>query len=279
MSDAHYRSLEAFKSQLDLHNLPMPTLPDVALRAQRLASDPNSTPEQLAQVISSDAALSAQIIRVANSPLMRHLAEVRSIAQAVMRLGFNTVKDLSLVFAMKNAAKVKSPFANAELKASWEESREIAAIASAIASATKKLPPDQALLAGMIHRIGVLPLLSALDEMRIEPQEAKDAREAIDELHPELGSQILRHWRFAEDLACVPESYKDPCRPGGKRATLADAVAVAYVVYKVSKGAVEWVPPLSSFESGMRLDLDCSVDALKALASNDQVQQSRSLLV
>ncbi len=279
MSDAQYRSLEAFKNQLDLHNLPMPSLPDVALRAQQLASDPDSTPEQLASVIASDAALSAQIIRVANSPLMRHLAEVRSIAQAVMRLGFNTVKDLSLVFAMKNAAKVKSAFASAELKASWEESREIAAIASAIASVTRKLPSDQALLAGMIHRIGVLPLLSAFDELRIEPEEAKDAREAIEELHPELGSQILRHWRFAEDLACIPETYKDPCRPGAKRATLSDAVAVAYVVYQVSKGGVEWIPPLSSFESGMRLGLDCSAEALKSFASNEQVQQSRALLV
>jgi HD-like signal output (HDOD) protein len=278
MSETHYRSLESFKNQLDLHNLPMPTLPDVALRAQKLAADPNSTPEQLASVISSDAALSAQIIRVANSPLMRHLSEVRSIAQAVMRLGFNTVKDLSLVFAMKNAAKVRSSFANAELKASWEESREIAAIASAIAVVTKKLPADQALLAGMIHRIGVLPLVSAMDELRIEPEEAKGAREAIEELHPELGSQILRHWRFAEDLACIPESYKDPCRPGGKRASPADTVAIAYLVYRVSKGGVEWIPPLNSLESGIRLDLDCSVEALKAFASNEQVQQSRSLL-
>ena len=278
MSDAHYRSLEAFKDQLDLHNLPMPSLPDVALRAQQLASDPDATPEQLAAVIASDAALSAQIIRVANSPLMRHLAEVRSISQAVMRLGFNTVKDLSLVFAMKNAAKVKSAFSVAELKHSWEESREIAAIASAIASVSRKLPPDQALLAGMIHRIGVLPLLSALDDMRIEPEEAKDAKEAIEELHPDLGSQILRHWRFAEDLACVPESYRDPCRPGGKRPYLSDAVAVAYVVYKVAQGGVEWIPPLSSFESGIRLGLDCSVDALKAFATNEQVAQSRALL-
>ena len=278
MNDAVFATLEKFKDQLDPERLKMPSLPDVAVRVQQLASNPNATPEQLAALISDDAALSAQMIRIANSPLMRHLSEVRSVLQAVTRLGFGLVCNMTLVFAVKNALKVRTSFVSRELARTWVESREIAAIASALAGLTRKLPPDQALLAGMVHRIGVLPLLAALDEMTLEPEEYPAAIAAIEELHPDLGSRLLRDWHFSEDLACVPETHRNPCRPGEGAPDLADVVAVAFVVHKIAEGQTEWIPPMESLESGARLGLDCSVEALELIANDERVEQSRELL-
>lgn len=277
-SRAIYRTLEDFKRRLDPEKLRMPAMPDVAARVQQLAVDPDASPEDLAAVISNDAALTAQVIRIANSMMARHLPEVRTIGQAVARLGISPVSRMALIFAIRNTLKVRSAFAAKELSRSWAESKEVAAISSALAQMTRKLPADQAMLGGMLHRIGALPLLAALDDQDIDPGEHKAAQQAIEELHPELGSKILRDWFFAEDIAIIPETYRDPCRPDEGPADLSDVVAVAYVIHRIAEGNTEWLPPLGSFESGRRLGLDCSVESLQLISQDEKVDEGRSVL-
>jgi HD-like signal output (HDOD) protein len=278
MTDTLLRSLEEFRDHLDFDRLQMPSMPEVALRVQQLAGDPNANLDALSGIISQGAALSARMIRVANSPLMNPQSNVRSVSQAVFRLGFGPVCNIALAFALQQASKVHSSFAVRELKKTWTESREVAAISSALAKFSRKLPSDQALLAGMVHRIGVLPLLVQLDPLAVQSEEAEDAVAAIEELHAEIGGRILRNWGFAEDLASVPEQYRDPCRSDVARADLSDVVAVAAVIHKVASGRSEWLPPLDSFESGMRLGLNCSIEALQMFSESELVAQGRQLV-
>jgi HD-like signal output (HDOD) protein len=278
LTDTLIRSLEDFKKKLDLDAPRMLSLPDVALRIQSAASDPDASPEMLAKVIVEDAQLSAQLIRVANSPLARTRSEIRTVAQAAMRLGVNLVRDMSLAFALQNSFKPRTEFVHRELKKTWAESKEIAALSSALATFSRKLPPDQALLAGLIHRIGALPLLTALDEWGVKESEYAEAAEAVEELHPELGGEILRSWGFDEDMACIPETFRNPCRPGSGKPDLADAVAMAYVIQKLGTSKAEWQAPMSAYDSAARLGLDCDIESLEAFYDSELVDQGRGLL-
>src|SRR5690554_6493592 len=65
----------------------LPTLPEAALRVREVAEDPDANIDQLAKVIGGDAALSARIIRVANSPLLRANRAIEDLKTALMRLG------------------------------------------------------------------------------------------------------------------------------------------------------------------------------------------------
>ena len=68
-------------------DLLLPTMPEVALRLREVANDPEVDAHAIAGVIGSDAALSARIIKVANSPLIRGLQTVEDLQMAVSRMG------------------------------------------------------------------------------------------------------------------------------------------------------------------------------------------------
>ena len=71
MSQIAERVRQDIITAIKTDQLVLPTLPEVALKVREVADDPNSDIEKLANVIGGDAALSARIIRVANSPLLR----------------------------------------------------------------------------------------------------------------------------------------------------------------------------------------------------------------
>lgn len=74
-------------NDLETGKLVLPTLPEVALKVREVANDPDISANQLAEVISTDTALSARLIKIANSPLYRGRNEVESVQTAVSRLG------------------------------------------------------------------------------------------------------------------------------------------------------------------------------------------------
>ena len=69
--------------------LVLPTLPEVALKVREVADDPNADIDKLVNVIGNDAAMSARLIRVANSPLLRASRPIEDLRAALMRLGIH----------------------------------------------------------------------------------------------------------------------------------------------------------------------------------------------
>ena len=81
--------------------LVLPTLPEVALKVREVADDPKADIEKLAGVIGNDAALSARIIRVANSPLLRASRAIEDLKTALMRLGISYTCNIATGLAME----------------------------------------------------------------------------------------------------------------------------------------------------------------------------------
>lgn len=69
--------------------LVLPTLPEVALRVREAAEDPDISIPALSKVIGNDAAVTARIIKVVNSPLLRSSREIDDLQMAISRLGIN----------------------------------------------------------------------------------------------------------------------------------------------------------------------------------------------
>jgi HD-like signal output (HDOD) protein len=80
---------------IDNDDLVLPTLPEVALRVREAAEDPDIGIPQLSKVIGNDAALTARIIKVVNSPLLRTNREITDLQMAVGRLGINYTCNLA----------------------------------------------------------------------------------------------------------------------------------------------------------------------------------------
>ena len=89
----------------------------------------------------------------------------------------------------------------------WNHSTQVAATATILCKHYTRLKPDQATLAGLVHQIGILPLLS-FAEMRPELlRNSFTLTATIEHLHPQIGEMILRLWEFPPELIAVPQEH------------------------------------------------------------------------
>ncbi|HKJ75699.1 MAG TPA: HDOD domain-containing protein, partial [Gammaproteobacteria bacterium] len=145
---------------------------------------------------------------VANSPLLRASRATDSLEGAVTRLGMKLVRDMATSIVMEQMFQATSDITDRKLREVWEHSTQVAAIAHALASQFTPLKPEEAMLAGLVHDIGKLPLLTKAEE---QPEILED-EDALDQLlwrlHPRIGGVILRAWGFPEALAAVAEQHE-----------------------------------------------------------------------
>ena len=104
---------------IDNDDLVLPTLPEVALKVREAAEDPNIGTPQLSKVIGNDAALTARIIKVVNSPLLRTSKEITDIQMAVSRLGINYTCNLATGLAMEQMFQATSDVVDRKMREVW----------------------------------------------------------------------------------------------------------------------------------------------------------------
>lgn len=187
--------------------LVLPTLPEVALRVREAADDPDVDIDKLATVIGADAALSARIIRVANNPLLRASRAIEDLRAALMRLGIQYTCNIATGLAMEQMFQATSDLVDMRMREVWSRSSEVAGISHVLCKHYTRLRPDQATLAGLIHKIGVLPILTYAEDHPALLKDSFTLDAVIDALHAPLGDLILKTWGFPPELAHVPTQH------------------------------------------------------------------------
>lgn len=206
IEQVYHEIVQAIKND----DIVLPTLPEVALRVREAAQDPDVNINNLADIIATDAALTARIIKVVNSPLLRTNKEISGLNMAVSRLGLSYTANLALGLAMEQMFQATNELVDQQLREVWARSVEVAGISHALCRHFTRLKPDQATLAGLTHQIGVLPILTYAEEYDARLLEnAAVLQLIIDRLHPLLGKKILQTWDFPATLIDVPREYLD----------------------------------------------------------------------
>lgn len=226
MSKLAEKVQEELIQAIENDELVLPTLPEVALKVREAAEDPNISISSLSKVIGNDAALAARIIKVVNSPLLRTSREITDLQMAVSRLGINYTCNLATGLAMEQMFQATSDVIDRKMREVWNKSTEIAGICHVLCRHYTRLMPDQATLAGLVHQIGVLPILTYAEEHNALLTDSISLNHVIEQIHPLIGEKILRTWEFPEPIAMVPAQYLDFTRNSPK-ADYVDIVQVA----------------------------------------------------
>lgn len=187
--------------------LVLPTLPESALRIREAAQQPDIGIAELAREVGSDTALTARLIRVANSPLLRARSEITDLQMAISRLGINYTSTLAIGLAMEQLFRSKSRVIERKMHEVWSKSLEVSSIGYVLSRHYTRLIPEQAALAGLVHQIGALPILTYAES---HPELLKDPQSlafVIDEIHPFIGDRILQHWNFPDSIASIPTQH------------------------------------------------------------------------
>lgn len=257
--------------------LVLPTLPEVALKVREVADDPDADMEKLSAVIGADAALSARIVRVANSPLLRASRPIEDLKAAVMRLGIAYTSNIATGLAMEQMFQATSDLVDMRMRDVWSRSSEVAGICHVLCKHYTKLRPDQAALAGLVHKIGVLPILTYAEDNPALLSNSLILDQVIEELHAPLGDFILRSWGFPDELAHTPTQHVDFQRNIPK-ADYADIVTVAmlqsYMGSDNAMGNVDY-HQVTAFE---RLGLDADMHYAESEDLSDEMEAAMSFL-
>lgn len=269
--DADLALLQRIIADVKNGRLCLPTLPDIALRIRAAVGDPRRSSNDIARVVQFDPALAARMIQIANSPLYRGSKRFDNCHSAITRIGLAAVRNLVTGFALRNLFEARTPLLRERLQLTWQHSCRVAAISSVLARLTQGLDPDRALLAGLIHDIGVLPLLRYIEAegWGMESGQALDPARLdtlISRLRAALGTFVLKSWQFEPDLAGIPAQAEDFLRDSGPRADYGDIVLVAHVHSQFGHGGYAG-PPLPELNAFKKLTLNrlgpgCSLELL-----------------
>lgn len=212
---------------IENNRMVLPTLPEVALRVRDAVEEPNATAAKIADIVGTDAALSARLLQVANSPLYRARNPIDNIQTAIARLGNALVRNLVTSLVMKQMFQATSDVLDIRLRNLWEHAVQVAAISRVIANGIPGLQKDQAMLAGLIHDIGALPILVRAEDIPELLEDEALLDRVIAHLHTTLGGKILRTWGFPDTLVAVAEQHEDLQRDPGGGPDLVDVVIAA----------------------------------------------------
>ncbi len=196
------------------------SFPEVFLRVNQLLDDPECTGTQIAEVISQDPGLTAQLLRMANSPVYGLSKEVDTVVRAVNIIGTKRLRYLVLA---TTSLKVFDGIPNDLISMDdfWLHSLYCGLAAKTLADDIKGLQPDALFVAGQLHDIGQLLMYSRLPELAREvvmrsieepgePALYLSEREVIGFDHAQLGAQLARDWHWPAMLVATIGWHHEP---------------------------------------------------------------------
>lgn len=214
--------------RLQRDELTLPGLPKTAEQVRNATLDPDCNLHDLAHIIQQDAVLSARLIRLANSAYLGGRNKAESLMQALTRIGMRRIRTLAFAMAMEQVFKPDNDIVKMFSEQYIKESRQIAAASVVITKDLQRrgighrLHQDVSLLAGMVSRIGVTPILRMASEFEDSFANPTFINECISQLSSPLGTNILNYWQFTPNLVQVPLHYNKG------RTNLDDAITVNY---------------------------------------------------
>src|SRR5579862_1255079 len=154
--------VQALASELSKGKVDLPSFPDIALRVRQVLADDEVSQDKVVRVVGSEPALAARLLQIANSAAINFTGKpITELRTAIARMGFNMVRSAAIAFAMSQLKKVESlKGLEQPLDELWHRSAAVAAMSHAVARRFSRVNPDTAMLAGMLHGIGKLYILT-----------------------------------------------------------------------------------------------------------------------
>jgi HD-like signal output (HDOD) protein len=276
-----FKSVQDFLShvqdELNANRLKLPTLPAVAMKVREAMTKEDVTAQQLANIIITDPALSARLMQVANSPLFRGATAINNIQMVVTRLGLKTISSLVTSIVVQQMFSPSTELLSEYFKNIWEQSVNVSGISRALATLAPHLNPDEAMLAGLIHQIGKLPILTLVEKIPEFKNSPSRLNILLEKAHPAIGKIIMETWLFPDELKLVASEYVNFQRDSGPKADYIDLVQVAFLqnIANTDHPAtrIEW----STVPAFKKLGLESDIEILEIDGVSDELSFTNSL--
>lgn len=226
----------------------LPPLPAVTRQLLSTLGNENASANDVAKILSSDQALAGKVLRLVNSSFYGVPREVTTISRAVVVLGFSGVRNLALGFG--SVEMMRSLSSSMDMRSFWSHAMGTGAAAQSLALlGTRRIDPEEAFLAGLMHDIGAYVLAVAVPDIyepilhdHVNDRLTAEA-EAIGMTHAQVGQGLLQFWQLPEPFSNAARYHHDVARATDGEQPLTGLVALADVLATVWGTACEPTPP------------------------------------
>ncbi len=272
--------VRALATELSSGEVDLPGFPDIVVRVRRALDDENVSTDAVARVVGAEPVIASRLLRMANSaalnPSGKPIAELRT---AVLRVGLNVVRTTTIAFAVQQLRKAPELRGlEKPLDVLWRRSVLIASLSYVVARRFAHRSPDTALLAGVLHGIGRLYILTRASR---HPGLFTDvaAYQAIErDWHLPFACALLEHWGIADEIVQAVRQSEDFAREPLGPISLSDVLVAATLiaVYRDQPDLLD--ARLHSVRPVARLQLDRSVcEALIAESAQELAELQEAL--
>lgn len=235
---SHFKLLDQIARDLS-GDVNFPTCLDAAVLIRNTLRDPDTDLGRVVQVVGFEPLISSKVLRVANSVAYNPMGRtITDLSTAIGRLGFETVRTTSLAVAMEQMLKSRHRAFEQLGRQAWEHSVHVAAIARTLARRIGHVNVEEAMLAGLVHDIGVFYLLFRAADLEEYRADTEWLVALLRGWHESIGEGLL-------DVLGLPSSIikavreHDHVKDVGAPCTIRD---VLYFANLLADGDQAWAP-------------------------------------
>lgn len=262
---AAFDTLASGESSLSLMNeitvlfssksITLPSLPEVAIYINTALAKDNIKTESMVRLIHTDPVIAARVVQVANSTIFGGGSRIDSVPKAINRIGLERLRTIVSGVVLRDLFMPATEVVSECMKQFYAHSIRIGIICYELAQQLPDFDPNHAYLAGILHDIGVVPVLVVADSHTELAYKKSNLDTVLLQLKGYIGGVILQHWGFDDDFIEAAKSASDWNRKVEK-SDYCDLVQVALVHSHLFGGEKVPGPALSDLPAIIRLGLD-----------------------
>jgi len=182
----------------------LPVFDPITLKLQEVIANGSEDLKELENLILSDQALTAEVLRCANSPFYCGLSPVKTIRNAIIRLGTHQMRRLVILVSERNKYKAKNRALQTMMFDLWRHASTTALASQWISKRVRSTGIEEiCFLSGLLHDIGKLVILRAADELAQQETglitiSQEPLHEVLMAAHCQIGYQVLKNWNAPE---------------------------------------------------------------------------------
>lgn len=187
----------------------IPTLPTIVFELNRALQDPDTSIAKVSETIEKDQAMALKLLKLVNSAFYGFKSRISNIRNAIVLLGFNTVRNAIVSVSVINAFSQKHKLPEFSITEFWKHSLAVAVTSKSIAEKTKIESPDNCFVGGLLHDVGKVILAQYLPDLftkvwtagqedYLSFYDAEKREIPID--HTKIGAYLASKWQLPQGL-------------------------------------------------------------------------------